>query len=93
MAWPRKGVVIRLMIYIPVIGYLGYQAVQKWKSEQETTETAPAAETDSKLDPYKRVIEMPDGSKQEIIELTEEQAEQYLGRPIPTPPKDGKSAE
>lgn len=82
MNWPRKAVVIRLLIYVPVIGYLGYQGIKTWKAKNENTEitTAPAS-LETIPDSHKRVIEMPDGTKQEIIELTEEEAEKYLGRP------------
>lgn len=96
MRWSRKGVVIRLLIYVPIIGYLGYQAMQKWNEEQaaqvEVVETPAAADDlDAKLEPYKRIIEMPDGSKQEIVELTEEQAEEILGKPVPKSPSERKA--
>ena len=82
MNWPRKAVVIRLLIYVPVIGYLGYQGIETWKAKNENTESAKApAGLDAIPDSHKRVIEMPDGTKQEIIELTEEEAKKYLGRP------------
>jgi len=88
MRWPRRGVVIRLLIYVPLIGFLGYQAAQKWSAERKANEAeaeaAPApAETQDKLAPYKRVIELPDGTKQEIVELTDEQAHDLLGYPLP----------
>ena len=92
MRWPRKGILIRLLIYGPIIGYLGYQAVEKFRAEREVTEAdAPAApggqDVEDKLEPYKKTIEMPDGSKQEIIQLTPEQAEEILGHPLPEPGK------
>jgi len=39
-------------------------------------------ELDRKLAPHKRIISLPDGTQQEIVELTPEQAEAILG-PIP----------
>ena len=86
MRWPRKGILIRLLIYGPIIGFLSYQALEKYRTEREVTETdvAPLQEdVEDKLEPYKKVIEMPDGSKQEIIQLTPEQAEELLGHPLP----------
>ena len=86
MRWPRKGILIRLLIYGPIIGFLAYQALEKYRTEREVTETdvAPLQEdVEDKLEPYKKVIEMPDGSKQEIIQLTPEQAEEILGHPLP----------
>lgn len=86
MRWPRKGILIRLLIYGPIIGFLSYQAIEKYRTEREVTETdVPPLQEDveDKLEPYKKVIEMPDGSKQEIIQLTPEQAEEILGHPLP----------
>lgn len=86
MRWPRKGILIRLLIYGPIIGFLSYQAIEKYRTEREVTETdvAPLQEdVEDKLEPYKKVIDMPDGSKQEIIQLTPEQAEEILGHPLP----------
>lgn len=89
MRWLRKGVVIRLCIYVPILAYLGYQAVQKWRAEHGTPvleaplTKEPDDTLDQSLDPYKRVIQMPDGSQQEIIELTEDQAEELLGHSVP----------
>jgi len=86
MRWPRRGVVIRLLIYVPLIGFLGYQAAQKWSAEREAAEADTAvapAEAPDKLAPYKRVVELPDGTKQEIVELTDQQAHDLLGYPLP----------
>jgi hypothetical protein len=78
--WPRKGILIRLCIYVPVLLYLSWRAIERWR--------APAADPqvdgdlDRKLAPHKRIISLPDGTQQEIVELTPEQAEAILG-PIP----------
>ena len=43
-----------------------------------------ATTLDAKLAPHKRMITLPDGTQQEIVELTPEQAEAILG-PMPQP--------
>jgi len=98
MPWPRKGILIRLLIYGPIIGFLSYQALEKYRTEREVTETDVAGaeppsgdDVEDKLEPYKKVIEMPDGTKQEIIQLTPEQAEEILGHPLPEHKPDSKS--
>lgn len=83
--WPRKGILIRLCIYLPLVGYFGWRAFDRWWTERHP----PAIEQDP-LDPYRRKILLPDGSEQEVIELTREQAEQLLGPLPPEPPADAQ---
>lgn len=81
MRLPRKGILIRLCIYVPLLSYVSWRAYQRWSSERATPERSDDA-VDAKLAPYKRVITLPDGTQQEIVELTPEQAEAILG-PLP----------
>ena len=85
MRWPRKGILIRLAIYIPIIGYLGWQAIEKWRSERAVMEHAPQSH-EEELDKHKRVIQLPDGRTQEVYELSPEQAERILGTKMPEEP-------
>ena len=79
MRLPRKGILIRLAIYLPLLGYFGWRAYDRWWTENHP----PAAQTDP-LDPYRRKVTLPDGREQEYIELTREQAEELIG---PLPPE------
>lgn len=81
MRLPRKGILIRLCIYVPLLTYLSWRAFDHWRSKGEATADA-ASELDRKLAPHKRVITLPDGTQQEVVELTPEQAEAILG-PMP----------
>lgn len=85
---PRKGILIRLAIYVPILGFLLWRAGEKWWTERHPP---PAAEDDLelKLAPHKRTITLPDGSQQTIYEMTEAEAEQILG-PMPTSPSMSK---
>lgn len=89
MRLPRRGVLIRLFIYIPLIGFLGWRAYQARCGEPEQA-VEPEAPTDDPLAPYRKTIVLPDGTQQEIVEMTPEQAEAVLGRPLPRDldPKD-----
>ena len=98
MRWPRKGILIRLAIYIPVIGFLGYNAWQKYRARSAAQEAAEAPAVDPRreeLEQHKREYTMPDGSKQQVYELTPEEAERLLGTPAVIPeddePADGKA--
>jgi hypothetical protein len=80
MRWPRRGILIRLAIYVPVIALLA------WRAQGGCDEPGREAEDDpleQKLAPHRKVITLPDGSQQEIVELTAEEAEAILGQPIP----------
>lgn len=80
MRWPRRGILIRLAIYVPVIGFLA------WRAQGGCDQTASMTKDDAmeqKLAPHRKVITLPDGTQQEIVELTAEEAEAILGHPIP----------
>ena len=81
MRLPRKGILIRLCIYVPLLGYLSWRAYERWAGERNPP-AAEVDELDAKLAPHKRVITLPDGTQQEIVELTPEEAEAILG-PLP----------
>jgi hypothetical protein len=85
--WPRRGILIRLLVYGPILGYLGWQAIERWKGERG----ADSAAQEQPAEPLKRTVTFPDGTKHEVLELTPEQAEQMLGKPL-EPPKDDPPA-
>lgn len=88
MRLPRKGILIRLCIYVPVLGYLSYRAFDRWWVERHPQAATAPDELEQKLAPHRRTITLPDGTQQSIVELTPEQAEELLG-PLPRPePKD-----
>lgn len=88
MAWPRKGILIRLCIYVPLVTFFAWRAWTRYRSEQ--AEAAADDDLERKLAPHKKTVTLPDGSTQEIVELSREEAEQILG-PIPQL-DDGKAA-
>lgn len=67
MKLPRKGVLIRICIYVPLLLYFGYLAWQKYRAEQAPPE-APAIEG------RKHTFTLPDGKSVEVVEITEDQA-------------------
>jgi hypothetical protein len=84
--WPRRGVLIRLLVYGPILGYLGWHAIERWRAQREAD-----AAVEQPSEPRKRTVTFPDGSQHEVLELTPEQAEQMLGKPL-EPPKDDAPA-
>lgn len=81
MRWPRRGILIRLLIYVPVISLLAWRASGGCDGEERATKQDD--ELQQKLAPHRKVITLPDGSQQEVVELTAEEAEAILGHPIP----------
>jgi hypothetical protein len=90
MRLPRKGILIRVLIYGPLFGYFGWQALDRWRAEQASTPPEPSVE--DKLAPHKKWMTFPDGTKQEIYELTPEEAAEILGHEMPEAP-DADQAE
>lgn len=81
MRWPRRGILIRLVIYVPVIAFLAWRA--QGGCNQAEHATAEDDSIEQKLAPHRKVITLPDGTQQEVVELTAEEAEAILGHPIP----------
>lgn len=91
MRLPRKGVLIRLAIYVPLLGYFGWQALERWRSEQAATVESAEPSVDEQLAPHKKWVTFPDGTKQEIYELTPQQAEDILGHKVEPPDADASA--
>lgn len=90
MPWPRKGVLIRLAIYVPLIAFLGYNACTTWRARRDAEDVAaqPSPTLHQKLAPHKRLITLPDGTQQAVYELTPEEAQELLGAPVQMPGDD-----
>lgn len=78
MKLPRKGILIRLAIYLPIIGYLAWQAL----SSNAEPEPAPQTKTPGRV----RTLQGPDGEEMKIIEITSEEA-RAMGVEIPEKPE------
>lgn len=96
MRWPRRGILVRLAIYVPVIGFLAWRAAggcQGDSSEVDAQDGKAGKGMPAELAPHRKVITLPDGTQQEIVELSREEAEAILGHPIPDPGElDAKAA-
>ena len=79
MKLPRKGILIRLAIYLPIIGFLSWKAFFSGGDEQ------PAPEPEQTSPGRVRTIAGPDGKEMKIIEITQEEAK-AMGVEIPDPP-------
>lgn len=90
MRWLGRGILIRLAIYVPLISFLAWRASGGCEA---STRTKTDDGLDQKLAPHRKVITLPDGTQQEIVELTAEEAEAILGHPIPRDLDEGEKAQ
>ena len=58
--WPRRGILIRLAIYVPLISLLAWRARGGCNSDPPVAEEDPL---EQKLAPHRKVITLPDGSQ------------------------------
>ncbi|MCA9659390.1 MAG: hypothetical protein KC486_13675 [Myxococcales bacterium] len=86
MRLPRKGILIRILVYGTALGYFGWQALSHYFDERAAEEAAAGASDDV----TKREYKLPDGRSVEVLELTPEQAERMYGvSPSVGPADDG----
>jgi len=90
MRLPRKGILIRILIYGILLAIVLPPAVKRFFAESEAQkQVQQSVEPDLEgLD--KKTIVGPDGKKMEYFELTPEEFEQRFGRP---PPEQGPAFE
>jgi hypothetical protein len=89
MRLPRKGILIRVVIYGAALSYFGWQALSHYFDERAAEEAAAGASDDV----TKREYKLPDGRSVEVLELTPEQAERMYGvSPSVGPADDGAKA-
>lgn len=86
----RRGLIIRLLIFVPLFAYFGFGAVQKCRNEQQAA--ADAAKQDSDLKANSKKIPLGNGKTIEVIEMTPEQAAQLGYKPPEIGPGDAPSA-
>jgi hypothetical protein len=72
----RLGLVIRLLIYIPLLGIVGWQAGQRFLAERRGADDNFRAFVQERLHamPAPRTITLPNGESMPVFELSEQQA-------------------
>ncbi len=88
MRLPRKAVLVRLAIYLPLLGFFGWRAFMHWRAEQAATTAASDGESpepgELQLPPPTKTIDV-DGKAVQVYELTPAEAEAYFGVPQAPP--------
>ena len=90
----RTGVIVRVLIYVPLLGFFGWQAVQRFQDGRRAADDNFRASVEQWLQHPPRTIVMPNGEVMPVLELTEEEAVQMGLIPEPkAEPKPEPSAE
>lgn len=77
MRLPRKGILIRIVVYGGLLGFLGWRALQP--HVVEPAKDPNEAKRLQELRQHSRTVTLPDGETQVIYEITPEQAERLFG--------------
>jgi hypothetical protein len=82
MRLPRKGILIRVVVYGGLLGFFGWRALKPHVTDP--AEDPKDAKRLQELKQHSRTVTLPNGETQVIYEITPEQAERLFGiRPEP----------
>ena len=84
---PRMGLVIRLLIYLPLLGFFGWQAGQTFITQRRGADDNFRAYVQAQLRamPAPRTIKLPNGEEMPVFEMTEQEAIEMGLLPAPAP--------
>lgn len=82
---PRLGVIIRVLIYVPLLSFFGWQAVQRFQDGRQAADDSFRASVQQWLQHPPRTVVMPNGELMPVFELTEQEAVEMGLLPEPTP--------
>jgi hypothetical protein len=71
---PRLGVVVRVLIYVPLLGFFGWQAAQRYLDGRRAADDNFRASVQQWVQHPPRTIVMPNGEVMPVLELTEQEA-------------------
>lgn len=79
----RLGVIIRVLIYVPLLGLFGWQAAQKFLNQRRVADDNFRAAVEQWLQHPPRTIVMPNGETMPVLELSEQEAVELGLLPAP----------
>jgi hypothetical protein len=81
---PPKRILIRIVLYVVIFSYLGWEAWSRYRAEQHAQDQAFKEKVKLLVDHQPRSVTLPDGSQMPIFELTPAQFEERFGEAPPT---------
>jgi hypothetical protein len=82
---PRLGVIVRVLIYVPLLGFFGWQAVQRYQDGRNIADDNFRASVQQWLEHPPSTVVMPNGDVMPVFELTEQEAVEMGLLPAPEP--------
>jgi len=84
----RLGLWIRIAIYVPLLGFFGWQAVAKFQREGEAADDRFRAAVEQWVEHPPKTIMMPNGEAMPVLELSEDEAVEMglIDKPGEDPP-------
>jgi hypothetical protein len=79
---PRLGIIVRVLIYVPLLAFFGWQAVQKLSSQRDVADDNFRTLVQQRLDSQLPTVMLPNGEV--IPAITEEQAIEMGVLPTPS---------
>lgn len=83
---PRLGIILRLLIYLPLLGFFGWRATRDFIDQRHAADEAFRASIQQWLQHQPRTIMMPNGEEMPVFELTEQEAVEMSLLPEPSSP-------
>ena len=71
---PRLGVALRLLIYVPLVGIFGWQAIAKITNQRRAVDERMRTSIERWVEHPPRTIMMPNGEAMPVLELSESEA-------------------
>ncbi len=87
----KLGLIVRALIYGPLLGFFGWQAAQRYLTERRVADDNFRISVDQWLSHPPRTIMMPNGELMPVLELTEEEAVEAGLIPAPEPKSEPES--
>ena len=89
---PRLGLLVRVAIYIPLLGFFGWQALNTFKRNGEAADDHFRSAVEQYVQHPPKTIMTKDGEMMPVLELTEDEAVEMglIEKPSnePTPPAE-----
>ncbi|RMG98200.1 MAG: hypothetical protein D6705_06610 [Deltaproteobacteria bacterium] len=94
MRLPRRAILIRILIYGPLLGYFGWRAYERYATARDAERRAAERDAEIRriLDEQSQTVTLPDGTTKQIPVITPEQARKLWGIEVPAGHGEGGEA-
>jgi len=85
MRLPRRAILVRALVYGPLLAYFGWRAYERYSTQRaaERREAQRRARIEQVLESQSRPVTLPDGTVRHVPVVTPEQARELWGIEVP----------